>query len=115
MENNEEIKSPDRQQEKGSKKIIVVLIIILLLLANVFLLWQFFNKNTQIITLSQTTDVLTSQKDSLNADLEKTIADLENIRLENEGLRDQLTETESVLQAKQAEIQRMIKSGELVK
>ena len=58
-------------KESQSKKTIVIVIISLLLGVNGLLLWQFFNKKTD---LQQTTVALkntTAEKETLNAELQK--------------------------------------------
>lgn len=106
---------PENHDSNGGNKIFLVVIVILLLLAtNVFLLWQFFTKKTEIITLTETTHVLSNQKDSLKADLDKTVLELNSFRDENLQLKGKLNEAESSLEQKKNQVEKMIRSGELV-
>ncbi len=105
---------PENQEKKaGNKFILVILVILLLLATNVFLLWQFFTKKTEIVTLTETTHVLTNQKEAIKQDLDKTILELNTFREENEQLKGQLSNAEASLEQKKVQIEKLIRAGEL--
>jgi hypothetical protein len=102
-------------KESNSKKTIVIIIISLLLGVNGLLLWQFFNKKTD---LQQTTVVLkntTAEKETLNAELQKVKFEFDKLNQENAGLQNLLTSKDEEIRSKIAEIQRLINSGDTAK
>lgn len=99
-------------KESNSKKTIVIIIISLLLGVNGLLLWQFFNKKTD---LQQTTVVLkntTAEKETLNAELQKVKFEFDKLNQENASLQNLLTSKDEEIRGKIAEIQRLINSGD---
>ncbi|MFN5347841.1 MAG: hypothetical protein ACK44N_09275 [Bacteroidota bacterium] len=99
-------------KESQSKKTIVIVIISLLLGVNGLLLWQFFNKKTD---LQQTTVALkntTAEKETLNAELQKVKFEFDKLNQENAGLQNLLTSKDEEIRSKIAEIQRLINSGD---
>ena len=63
-------------KESQSKKTIVIVIISLLLGVNGLLLWQFFNKKTDLQQTTVTLKNTTAEKETLNAELQKVKFDL---------------------------------------
>ena len=99
-------------KESQSKKTIVIVIISLLLGVNGLLLWQFFNKKTD---LQQTTVALkntTAEKETLNAELQKVKFEFDKLNQENAGLQNLLSSKDEEIRSKIAEIQRLINSGD---
>jgi len=99
-------------KESNSKKTIVIIIISLLLGVNGLLLWQFFNKKTD---LQQTTVELkntTAEKETLNAELQKVKFEFDKLNQENAGLQNLLSSKDEEIRSKIAEIQRLINSGD---
>ena len=99
-------------KEPNSKKTIVIIIISVLLGVNGLLLWQFFNKKTD---LQQTTVELkntAAEKEALNAELQKVKYEFDKLNQENAGLQNLLSSKDEEIRTKIAEIQRLINSGD---
>ena len=99
-------------KESQSKKTIVIVIISLLLGVNGLLLWQFFNKKTD---LQQTTVELKNTKDekeTLDAELQKVKFEFDKLNQENAGLQILLNSKDEEIRNKINEIQRLINSGD---
>lgn len=100
------------EKKEGSKRGLVMIIIVLLLATNGLLLWQFFNKNSEITSLTKTKEELTTEKAKLTADIEKARAELQKLMAENSSMKDQLSAKDAELQEALAKIDKLIRSGD---
>lgn len=98
-------------QEQGPKKGIVIIVITILLGTNGLLLWQFFEKKNRLDDANKTIYSTTAERDALQVQLQQVKADFEKAKSENSSLQTQLTEREEQINAKTAEIQRLIALG----
>ncbi len=100
------------KKEQDSKKVIVIVVISILLGVNGLLLWQFFDKKTQLDEVSITLESTLSEKESLSAELKRMKVEYEKINQENSSLQIQLTTKDEEIKSKMAEIQKLINSGD---
>jgi len=98
-------------QEQGPRKGIVIIVITILLGTNGLLLWQFFDKKNSLDLANQTIVTTTAEKDALQVQLNQFKAEYEKIKSENAGLQNQLSEKDEEINAKVAEIQKLIALG----
>lgn len=103
--------SKNEYQEQGPKKGIVIIVITILLGTNGLLLWQFFEKKNRLDDANKTIYSTTAERDALQAQLTQVRQDFEKLKADNTGLQSQLSEREQEIQAKSAEIQRLISLG----
>ena len=99
-------------KDSQSKKTIVIIIIALLLGVNGLLLWQFFNKKTDLQQTKVELKNTTAEKETLNAELQKVKGDFDKLNQENAGLQNLLSSKDEEIRSKIAEIQRLINSGD---
>ena len=100
------------KKEQDSKKVIVIVVISILLGVNGLLLWQFFDKKTQLDEVSMTLESTLSEKESLSAELQRMKVEYEKINQENSTLQTQLSTKDEEIKSKIAEIQKLINSGD---
>src|SRR5688500_16114759 len=100
------------KKEQDSKKVIVIVVISILLGVNGLLLWQFFDKKTQLDEVSITLESTLSEKESLSAELQRMKVEYEKINQENASLQTQLSTKDEEIKSKMAEIQKLINSGD---
>lgn len=100
------------KKEQDSKKVIVIVVISILLGVNGLLLWQFFDKKTQLDEVSMTLESTLSEKESLSAELQRMKVEYEKINQENSTLQTQLSAKDEEIKSKMAEIQKLINSGD---
>ena len=99
-------------KESQSKKTIVIVIISILLGVNGLLLWQFFNKKTDLQQTSVALKNTTAEKETLNAELQKVKFEFDKLNQENAGLQNLLSSKDEEIKSKIAEINRLINSGD---
>ncbi|MDQ3049934.1 MAG: hypothetical protein M3Q95_03510 [Bacteroidota bacterium] len=100
------------KKEQDSKKVIVIVVISILLGVNGLLLWQFFDKKTQLDEVSITLESTLSEKESLSAELQRMKVEYEKINQENSSLQTQLSTKDEEIKSKMAQIQKLINSGD---
>jgi hypothetical protein len=99
-------------KKQGSKKGLVIFVILLLLSANGLLLWQFFNKNSELSALTLSSKELEKEKTDLSAELAIVKGDIEKAKGENANLQSQLSSKDAEIQEMTAKIEKLIKSGD---
>src|SRR6185369_5652590 len=104
-------KSRPEVHEQGPKKGIVIIVITILLGTNGLLLWQFFEKKSSLDIANQTIITTSAEKDALQMQLNQVKADYEKTKADNTNLEGQLAEKDIEINAKVAEIQRLIAVG----
>jgi len=103
--------TPDDIQEQGPRKGIVIIVISILLGTNALLLWQFFEKKSNLEIANQTIVSTNAEKDALRNQLTQIQSDYEKMKAENTNLQTQLSSKDEEIKAKVAEIQRLIAMG----
>ena len=98
-------------QEQGPKKGIVITVIAILLGTNGLLLWQFFEKKSNLEMANQTIVTTTAEKEALQAQLNQIKTEYEKVKSENSNLQSELSSKDEEIKAKVAEIQRLIAIG----
>ncbi len=98
-------------QEQGPKKGIVIIVITILLGTNGLLLWQFFEKKSNLDLANQTIITTNAEKDALESQLNKVSAEYEKTKAENTSLQGQLSEKDDEIKSKVAEIKKLIAIG----
>ena len=98
-------------QDQGPKKGIVIIIIIILLGTNGLLLWQFFEKKSSFDQVSKNLITATHEKDQLQTELNVIKMEREKLESENSQYKDRLSQQDSTLKLKEAQIQHLISIG----
>ncbi|CAN5360481.1 hypothetical protein BH11BAC1_BH11BAC1_08160 [soil metagenome] len=98
-------------QEQGPKKGIVIIVIAILLGTNGLLLWQFFEKKSNLDDAQQKIVTTTAEKEAVQAQLNQIKTEYEKVKSENTGLQTELSSRDEEIKAKVAEIQRLIAIG----
>jgi hypothetical protein len=98
-------------QEQGPKKGIVIIVITILLGTNALLLWQFFDKKSNLDMANQTIVTTTAERDALQIQLNQVKGDYEKAKNENVDLHNQLSSKDEEIKAKVAKIQQLIALG----
>ena len=101
----------DDMQEQGPRKGIVIIVISILLGTNALLLWQFFEKKSNLDLANQTIITTSAEKDALRTQLTQIQVEYEKMKAENTDLQTQLSTKDEEIKAKVAEIQRLIALG----
>jgi len=98
-------------QEQGPKKGIVIIVIAILLGTNGLLLWQFFEKKSNLDDAQQKIVTTTAEKEAVQAQLNQIKTEYEKVKSENTNLQTELSSKDEEIKAKVAEIQRLIAIG----
>jgi hypothetical protein len=98
-------------QEQGPKKGIVIIVIAILLGTNGLLLWQFFEKKSNLDDAQQKIVTTTAEKEAVQAQLNQIKTEYEKVKSENSNLQTELSSRDEEIKAKVAEIQRLIAIG----
>ncbi len=98
-------------QEQGPKKGIVIIVIAILLGTNGLLLWQFFEKKTNLEQANQQIITTKAERDAVQAQLDQIKNEYEKVKSENANLETELSSKDEEIKAKVAEIQRLIAIG----
>src|SRR5882724_8130928 len=98
-------------QDQGPKKGIVIIVIIILLGTNALLLWQFFEKKSGFDEANKSLMIATHEKEQLQTELNSVKAEREKLQTENTQYKDQLSQEDSTLKLKEAQIQHLISIG----
>ncbi len=106
--------STTETETKDSKKVIVIIVISILLGVNGLLLWQFFDKKSNLEQVSRTLTSTVAEKESLSAELQRVKTEYEKLNQENAGLQNQLSARDEEIKQKISEIQKLINSGDAV-
>ncbi|NNF02594.1 MAG: hypothetical protein HKN22_07900 [Bacteroidia bacterium] len=101
-----------QKKEQDSKKVIVIVVITILLAVNGLLLWQFFDKKSNLEAVTKSLNTAMSEKDALSAELQRMKREYEKVNQENAGLQTQLSAKDEEIKSKIAQIQRLINSGD---
>jgi flagellar basal body-associated protein FliL len=102
------------KKEKGSAKTLVIIVIIVLLGVNALLLWQFFDKKSNLDSTQKALVLATDERDDLQTELDDLKNEYDRVNADNATLQSQLSERDEEIKSKVAEIQRMIQSGDAV-
>lgn len=100
--------------EQDSKKVIVIIVISILLGVNGLLLWQFFDKKTNLEQVSHELTSTVAEKETLSAELQRVKTEYDKLNQENSNLQNQLSAKDEEIKQKMAEIQKLINSGDAV-
>ena len=98
-------------QDQGPKKGIVIIVIAILLGTNGLLLWQFFEKKSNLDDAQQKIVTTTAEKEAVQAQLNQIRTEYEKVKSENSNLQTELSSKDEEIKAKVAEIQRLIAIG----
>jgi cell division protein FtsB len=98
-------------QDQGPKKGIVIIVIAILLGTNGLLLWQFFEKKSNLDDAQQKIVTTTAEKEAVQAQLNQIKTEYEKVKSENSNLQSELSSRDEEIKAKVAEIQRLIAIG----
>jgi cell division protein FtsB len=98
-------------QDQGPKKGIVIIVIAILLGTNGLLLWQFFEKKSNLDDAQQKNVTITAEKEAVQAQLNQIKTEYEKVKSENSNLQTELSSRDEEIKAKVAEIQRLIAIG----
>jgi cell division protein FtsB len=98
-------------QDQGPKKGIVIIVIAILLGTNGLLLWQFFEKKSNLDDAQQKIVTTTAEKEAVQAQLNQIKTEYEKVKSENSNLQTELSSRDEEIKAKVAEIQRLIAIG----
>jgi hypothetical protein len=101
----------DDMQEQGPRKGIVIIVISILLGTNGLLLWQFFEKKSNLDLANQTIITTSAEKDALRTQLTQIQVEYEKMKAENTDLQTQLSTKDEEIKEKVAQIQRLIAMG----
>lgn len=104
----------EKEKDQESRKLLVIIIISILLGVNGLLLWQFFDKKTNLEQVSRELDTTMAEKESLSAELQRVKTEYEKLNQENAGLQNQLSARDEEIRLKIVEIQKLIQSGDAV-
>lgn len=85
------------ERRSGSGKVIVIIALLLLVAADVFLLYQLFNKNDEIDKKEVSIKMLNVEKDSLVTEINTLTAQLADLKKENEGFGDKSADYEKTI------------------
>jgi flagellar basal body-associated protein FliL len=102
------------KKEKGSAKTLVIIVIIVLLGVNALLLWQFFDKKSNLDSTQKALVLATDERDDLQTELDDLKNEYDRVNADNATLQSQLSERDEEIKSKVAEIQKMIQSGDAV-
>jgi predicted nucleic acid-binding Zn-ribbon protein len=98
-------------QDQGPKKGIVIIVILILLGTNGLLLWKFFEKKNSFDEVNKNLTIATQDKVQLQTELDGIKIEREKLQTENGQYKDQLSQEDSSLQMKEAQIQHLISIG----
>ncbi len=98
-------------QDQGPRKGIVIIVIAILLGTNGLLLWQFFEKKSNLDDAQQQIVTTTAEKEAVQAQLNQIRTEYEKVKSENTNLQTELSSRDEEIKAKVAEIQRLIAIG----
>ncbi|MSQ79559.1 MAG: hypothetical protein EXR21_07785 [Flavobacteriaceae bacterium] len=85
------------ERRSGSGKVIVIIALLLLVTADVFLLYQLFNKNDEIDKKEVSIKKLNEAKDSLVIEINTLTAQLADLKKENEGFGEKSAEFAKII------------------
>lgn len=97
-------------KESGSKKTVLIVIAVLLL-ANIVLLWQFFNKKSENQTLTENNMALTTAKDSITAEYTAVKTELSKLQSDNADLQGKLAANDAEIAEQKAKIEKLMRSS----
>src|SRR5436190_5177718 len=90
----------DDIQDQGPRKGIVIIVISILLGTNALLLWQFFEKKSNLDLANQTIVTTNAEKDALRSQLNQIQVEYEKMKAENSTLQGQLSAKDEEIKAK---------------
>lgn len=106
-QNNAEMQTKDT-----SKRTVFIVIILILFATNLLLIWQYFEKKSNLAVVSESLKTSLMDKDQLNAELQKVKLEYEKTNLANGELQSLLSSKDEEIKSKISQIQKLISSGD---
>lgn len=103
------------ERKSNSTRIIVVLALVLLVGADLFLLYNLFDKNTQISTIEKEKKQVEVMRDSLQIQVNNLEQELAKFREENSSFLDSITGQRDFYEMEIAKLKALVRSGDPVK
>ncbi len=98
-------------QDQGPRRGIVIIVIIILLGTNLLLLWQFYDKKNGFDEANKNLTIANQDKAQLQTELDAIKVEREKLQTENSQYKDQLSQADSTVKLKEAQIQHLISIG----
>lgn len=106
-QNNAEMQTKDT-----SKRTVFIVIILILFATNLLLIWQYFEKKSNLAVVSESLKTSLMDKDQLSAELQKVKLEYEKTNLANGELQSLLSSKDEEIKSKISQIQKLISSGD---